>query len=124
MRRLIANPRALLLLRASIASAAIAWGLGQLQALHEAAEQRLTDLTTDGDAAEARLARLLEAEEEAHEAAGDRADDAVHCHVPPAGGWVSPTTEPGAVFEISTADGGVVRPHLQVVPPQRDHDEP
>lgn len=103
MRRLIANPRAVLLLRATLASSAIAWGLGQLQQLREIAEERLTALETEAAQAEARLARLLEAEEEARaehrmtdECPGcvdpDPAAevmDGVEVHIPPAGGWAA-----------------------------------
>ena len=74
MRRLIANPQALAALRASLATAAIAWGLGQLQRMHEVAMAALSEVEADAAAAEQRLARLLEAEEEHHETAAAAAE--------------------------------------------------
>lgn len=72
MRRLIPNPAGAAALRLSLATAAIAWGLAQLQKMHEAAMAALSEVEADAAAAEQRLARLLLEEEEAHERAADR----------------------------------------------------
>ena len=83
MRRLITSPAALTALRVTIATAAIGWGLGQLQRLHEAAMTALGEVEAEANAAEARLARLMEAEEEAHERAAAEAPDAQTATVSP-----------------------------------------
>lgn len=99
MRRLIANPQALAALRASLATAAIAWGLGQLQKMHEVAMAALSEVEADAAAAEARLARLLEAEEEHHETAAAAAAETV---------------------DADAGEGAPTRPLGLVVPEQRD----
>lgn len=55
-------------LRIWIATAAISWGLTVLSEIHAERSAALDELEADADAAEARLARLMEAEEEQHEA--------------------------------------------------------
>lgn len=83
MRRLIPNPAGAAALRLSLATAAIAWGLAQLQKMHEAAMAALSEVEADAAAAEQRLARLLLEEEEAHERAAAAAPDVQTATVEP-----------------------------------------
>ena len=55
-------------LRVVLATSAVAWGLGVLASIHAEQDAALMELDAECHAAEARLARLMEAEEEQHQA--------------------------------------------------------